>query len=519
MRCRGFIPAVALLTAVVLAGMAPSVVAQVRRELRVGLAGVPVALDPAAALEGAGPLVARQVFDTLVQYRDSSTDVEPGLATHWSVSRDGLVWSFVLREGVRFHDGTPLTPSEVAQSFMRHLTTPGAEAPPAAPAWAALLRGMPGVLKEVRAAGPRTVQVVLSQPYAAILTVLAHPAFGVVRSVAASDGTARLVGTGQYRVVDATPGRLAVEAVAGHFAGATRTERIVFLDIATDDQAEAALDSASVDVWFPPGPPRRVDGAISTPGLRVGYLAFQTEKEPFSKKKVRQAVAAALDPAAIGLVCGRAAVPLQSFLPPGVWARREGAPVLGGTRDAVKRLLADGGWPSGFSATLLVPDEPTPLNLASLGETIQQALGSAGMPIQVRIEPTSAVAAARQTGQHDLVLAERLVAGGDPHLLLFPLSTSETATKGPAAVNFSFYRNPRLDDVLARASQLAFRPERLRLYQRSQATLAEELPWVPIYVRLLWALPRPEVRGLRLHVTGFHRLGPVSIEAPGVGIR
>jgi peptide/nickel transport system substrate-binding protein len=230
-------------------------------------------------------------------------------------------------------------------------------------------------------------------------------------------------------------------------------------------------------------------------------------------------VAAALDPGAIGVVCGRAAVPLQSFLPPGVWARREGAPILGGTRDAVKRLLADGGWPAGLSATLLVPDDAAPLHLPTLGETIQQALGAAGMTVQVRIEPASAVAAARQTGQHDLVLAERLVAGGDPHLLLFPLSTSETATKGPAALNFSFYRNPRLDDVLARASQLAFRPERLRLYQRAQAMLAEELPWVPIYVRLLWAVARPEVRGLRLHVTGFHRLGSVSIEPAAAGIR
>lgn len=517
MRSRSWVSAFALIAAVVLAGLVSDLSAQVRRELRVGVAGVPAVLDPASALEGAVPLVARQVFDTLVQYRDSSTDIEPGLATHWKVSPDGLVWSFVLRDGIRFHDGTPLTSAGVVQSFTRNLATPAGEGQ--ASAWAALLRGVPGVVKEVRAADARTVQIVLTQPYAPLLTVLAHPAFGIVRSVASADGTARLVGTGQYRVVDASPGRLALEAVAGHWMGAPRTDRIVFLDVATDDQAEPALDSGSLDVWFPSGPPRRTEGAISTPGLRVGYLAFQTEKEPFSKKKVRQAVAAALDPGAIGAVCGRAAVPLQSFLPPGVWSRREGSPILGGTRDGVKRLLADGGWPPGYSATFLVPDEALPLSLPSLGETIQQALGAAGMPVQLRIEPAAAVAAARQTGQHELVLAERLVAGGDPHLLLFPLSTSEAATKGPRALNFSFYRNPHLDDVLVRASQLGFRPERQRLYRRGQAMLAEELPWIPIYVRLLWAVARPEVRGLRLHVTGFHRLGSVSLDTPGFGSR
>src|SRR5688572_33473056 len=107
--------------------------AQFRRELRVGTLGVPSTLDPAAALDGAGPLIARQVFDTLVAYREGSTDVEPSLATRWSVSRDGLVWSFVLRDGVRFHDGSPLTAGEVAASFERHIKPPVA----ASPVWAA----------------------------------------------------------------------------------------------------------------------------------------------------------------------------------------------------------------------------------------------------------------------------------------------------------------------------------------------------------------------------------------------
>ena len=62
--------------------------------LRVGLPSIPTVLDPATALEGPVPLIARQVFDTLLQYREGSSDVEPGLATSWSVSKDGLQWSF-----------------------------------------------------------------------------------------------------------------------------------------------------------------------------------------------------------------------------------------------------------------------------------------------------------------------------------------------------------------------------------------------------------------------------------------
>jgi peptide/nickel transport system substrate-binding protein len=476
-----------------------------RREVRHGVTGLPATVDPVTALDGTAPLIARQLFDTLVGYHDSTTDGEPGLAVRWVVSRDGLVWSFTLREGVRFHDGTPLTAALAAASFERHLRP---EAREGAAAWASLLRGVPGVVREIRAAGERTVQFVLVQPYAPLLTVLAHPAFGVAK--AGPDG--RLVGTGRYRVVDASSGRLALEAVPGHWAGAPRSERLVFLEVSTDDQAEAELDARTLDVWFPSGPPRRVQGALSLPGLRVGYLAFQTEKEPLSRAKVRQAVAAALDPAVLGVVLERAAVPLQSFLPPGVWGRREGSPVLGGTRDVVKRLLAQGGWPKEFKPTIVIGAETAPVNLPKLGEAIQLLLGSDGIAVVLQVEPGAAVRTVLQAGAYDMVVMEATVGGGDPHLFLFPLSTSEGATKGPAAANFSYYRNPRVDDVLIRASQLAFRPERERLYLRAQALLAEELPWIPLYVRLQWAVARPDVRGLRLHPTGVHRLDRVGLE-------
>ena len=481
---------------------------QTRREVRVGVVGVPTNIEPAAGLEGTNPLITRLIFDTLLTYRDGTTDVDAGLATRWTVSRDGLIWSFTLRDNVRFHDGTPLTAVEVAQSFARHLKPEG-EMPPTH-AWSALLRGMPGVIKDVRAADARTVHIVLSQPYAPLITVLAHPALGIVRRVAADGGT-RLVGSGPYRLVDHSVGRLALEAVPGHWAGPTRSERLVFLEVATDDNAEAEFDARSLDVWFPPGAPRRADWALSAPGLRVGYLAFQTEKEPFSKKRVRQAVATALEPSVIGIALDRVAVPLQSFLPFGVWGRREGSPILGGSREQVKKLLAEGGWPKGFQPTLLAVDHGPAINTQKLAETLAITLGASDIPVLVRSDAGTGPRSLLQSGEYHILLTEAAVVGGDPHLFLFPLSTSEGVAKGPRALNFSFYRNPRLDDTLIRASQLAFRVERQRLYQRAQSMLADELPWIPLYVRLQWAVARPEVKGLRLHPTGLHRLDSVSI--------
>jgi peptide/nickel transport system substrate-binding protein len=276
------------------------------------------------------------------------------------------------------------------------------------------------------------------------------------------------------------------------------------------------MTGGGLDLWFPPGPPRRADWALSVPGTRVGYLAFHAEKEPFSRKKIRQALAAALEPAVLGVALGRTAVPLQSFLPPGVWGRREGSAILGGTREAVARLLEEGGWPRGYAPTLLLPQDLPGLDMKVVADAIQlglEAVKAVNIRLRLRVEADDAFRTALAVGDHDLALAEAAVVGGDPHLFLYPLSTSEGASRGPGMTNFSFFRNARVDDLLIRASQLGFRPERQRLYQRAQAVLAEE----PLYVRLVWAVARPEVRGLRLHPTGYHRLTTVALEgwSPG----
>jgi peptide/nickel transport system substrate-binding protein len=206
------------------------------------------------------------------------------------------------------------------------------------------------------------------------------------------------------------------------------------------------------------------------------------------------------------------AIPLQSFLPPGFWARAERASITRGDTAAARRLLAEAGLARGIAPKLLLAGAAPPLDQARLGEAVGAALGAAGMAVAVGAEPPEAAFRQAQQGEHELVLVETLAEAGDPHLLLYPLSTSEGAARGPAAWNLAFYRNPRLDEMLIRASQLSFRPERQRVYGRAQGLLAEELPWIPLYVRLHWAVARPEVRNLRLHPSGQHRLDRVSLD-------
>lgn len=482
--------------------------------LRIGVPAFPASLDPAIALEGSTPLIARQVFDTLVRYREGSSDLEPGLAVQWTVSRQGLSWSFRLREGVRLHDGSLLSAEQVATA-LRRVLFPNPAAPNPNAAAARLLRGAPGVVRQVRAADRRTVQIDLVLPYAPLLTVLAHPAMGIAVPGSGPEGSGRLIGSGPFVPVEANATHIVLDAHRGYWGGVPRSAQLEFVQDAQSIDSMSDLEARGLDLAIPASPPPPLSGARSVQGWRVGYLALQTEKEPFRRKKARQAVAAALEPGRISGAVGRAAVPLQAFLPPGVRGRREGSPIMLGGAEAAQRLLAEAGLRGRVSFTVLYSATPAASGVDSgrVAQAIRASLAPAGLVVNLKAEVPETALVVAQSGEHEGVLMEADVAGGDPHLLLYPLSTSEGAVKGARASNFSFYRNPRLDDFLIRGSQLSFPPERLRVYGRAQALLADELPWIPLYVALHWVVARPEVRDLRLHASGAHRLDRVWVEA------
>jgi ABC-type transport system substrate-binding protein len=274
------------------------------------------------------------------------------------------------------------------------------------------------------------------------------------------------------------------------------------------------LEAQAVDVLLTATAPSRPGGVLSVPGWRIGYLALETEKEPFNRPKARRAVAAAVDPGLLAPAVGQVGVPLLSFLPLGVWGRRDSGPVLEANAANAKRLLAEAGFPRGTSAGLLIGDGGRRVDQSRVAEAIRASLATAGISVPIQIESPDAALQLARSGQHQMALLEARVEAGDPHFLLYPLSSSEGATKGPSAANMSFYRNRTLDDLLIRASQISFRPERQRLYVRAQAMLAEEMPWVPLYVRMHWAAVRAEVRNLRLHPSGNPRFDRVWIDQP-----
>src|SRR3989442_2169821 len=149
-----------------------------------GAQGEPVQLDPAIITDGISSRITRQVFDGLVRYKGPTTEVEPALAERWDVSRDSRVWTFQLRRGVKFHDGTPLDAAAVVWNFERWWKSDHPQHDNQAKAgqtfeyWEAQFGGVDdkSIVAKVEAVGSPTVPLTLQDPHT---PVLAKPALFV----------------------------------------------------------------------------------------------------------------------------------------------------------------------------------------------------------------------------------------------------------------------------------------------------------------------------------------------------
>jgi peptide/nickel transport system substrate-binding protein len=482
-------------------------------ELRVGLPWLPTTLDPAVAPAGPEQVVFHQLYEGLVRVGERG-ELEPGLATHWDVARDGLTWTFRLRADARFHDGTPVTPDAVAAALSRHLAprrADGTGVRDGLAAWAQVFSGPAALVREVRAREV-DVQVHLREAFSPLLAVLAHPALAI--TLPQNDSQLPFLGTGPYRLIERTPGRLLLEAVPAA-GGSPRAARLSFHEIADDAAGVGGLGrDGALDVYVSRGPPAwRGLGlqVLSAPTWRTGLLALKSDEGILANRAARHAVLASLDPALIGPALRPWAEPWAVLLPPGSWASRD-APWSPHNPAQARRLLADARVAQP-TLTLLVPDAAVGLDFGRLAEAIRIALAVSGLTVQVRVEPPDGYARALRLGEADLALHETVLELNDPHFALGPLVASGAAARG-TATNVAFYRRPLVDAMLQRASQLAFRPERLRLYQRLQSHLAEERPYIPLYARRQWALARATVRGLRLDPGWRHRLDRVWVDDP-----
>jgi peptide/nickel transport system substrate-binding protein len=257
------------------------------------IAGQPDQLDPQKTSAYFSFEVLENVFDTLVE-PDENLEMRPALAKSWQVSPDQLTWTFHLRQGVTFHDGSPFTADDVVYSYRRIIDQQLTNVDKFS------------AVTGVTALGPATVRITVKQPTPNLLTNLGgFKGMAIVerKNVESGQIATHPVGTGPFAFVGQKSGdSITLKANPAYWAGAPKVSGVTFRFISEPSTALSALQAGEID-WTDSIPAQRVaqlqgDNSLSlavTPSNDYWYLALNEARAPWNDVRVRQAIAYAID--------------------------------------------------------------------------------------------------------------------------------------------------------------------------------------------------------------------------------
>ena len=430
-------------------------------------------LDPAESESIITPyLTLYALHDALLKPMPGAASA-PSLAETWTMSKDGLTVEFVLRQGVKFHNGNPLTADDVKFSFERYKG--GA---------ARLFRDN---VRELQILGPHRVRFVLKEPWpdfpAFYGTMVASPGWIVPRRYIERVGEEGFrkapVGAGPYRFVSFTPGvELVLEAFEGYWRKTPSIKRLVFRVLPDETTRAAALKRGDVDVAFLLSGPTAED-IRKTPGLRlvapllgIFWLDFPDQwdpKSPWADRRVRLAASLALDRQALNQ-----AETLGLSRPTGSIVPRDfefALPFEAPPHDPkrARQLLADAGYPNGFDGGEITPYPP----YTSMAEAIHGWLQAVGIRTRIRtMERAAFLTAWREKKLRGVVLTITGIAGNAATRL------ESFVTKNGA---FAFGALPEVDDLFRRQAKELDRKKREALLHQMQRLLHEQGTQAAIY--------------------------------------
>jgi peptide/nickel transport system substrate-binding protein len=451
-------------------------------------------LDPARIIDTESIEIATLLFEGLVRWTSGTTAIEPGLARSWQTSPDGKVWTFELRPGVVFHDGTPLDAAAVVFSFerlrdSRHPSYLGGED---ADYWRQLIKDV----SRVTALDADTIEIRVARPYAPLLGYLAM--FPIVSPTAVTrwgdSFQEHPVGAGPFAFEEWRPGdTLVLRRFDRYWGKAPLLERIVFRVVVDPRQRLVELESGSVDLAMSILPDEQSFVELhpdlelhSTPSNDVSYLAFNVSRKPFDEPLVRRAIAHAVNKVPIVKLAfqGRARA-ADGPLPPTQWGYHAPAARYPFDPDRARELLAEAAErrliDPDATYQLYAPSTPRPYMTSPerVARLLQASLVNVGLEIELQLQPINQHRASVQAGAHDLALFGWLGDNGDPDNFLYVLFHSENAVVG-SAHNIAFFRDPVVDRLLIEAQGVTDQASRARLYREVQDRIAEQAPWVPL---------------------------------------
>ena len=466
-------------------------------EIRVGFTQDALTLDPGNPGVRDTETIIRNMYDGLLT-RDSAMRVVPEIAQSWT-QPSPTVYEFKLRDGVTFHDGTPLTAADVKFSMERVLSGKiGGQTNPR--------KDLLGTLDHVEVVDPLTVRFVMKAPWPLLPAMLPFQEIvseAFVKKVGDDGMVSAENGAGPFRLVEWRRGdSIIMERAPGYYGGSpdilpvgpARVDRVIFKVMPDNAARVSALLAGDVDIInaLPVSAMKRVEDSgtarvATVNGTRTAFLAINNAKSPYADKRVRQALNHAVDrKLIIQRLLGGNATPLNGVLSPDAFGFDADLPEYGYDPAKAKALLQEAG---AAPLKLTIDCDGASKDIA---EAIAAMMQRAGIEAKVQLWETAVIVPiwrdAAKRADHDLFLTSWGNASLDPSDIVMP-----TLRSGGRA-NSAAYANPEVDKLLDAAETEIDRDKRKGLYVKAQELIYEDAPWV-----FLW-LPK-DVYGVskRLH--------------------
>ena len=475
----------------------------------------PQTLDPARVSDTYGRSVAQQLFDGLVQF-DSTLMVTPALAEFWKATRDGMTWTFTLRKGVRFHDGSELTARDVVYSLTRVLDpairSGGADLFLHVQGAADFRAGRAKTVTGLRALDRSTVQVVLTDAAVPLVSLLAVGQAKIVpEAVAVRSGDQfgfRPVGTGPFKFVRWERGKeIVLEANEAYFGGPPRLSRLVFRIFPGHhwEDAFAEFQRGQLEDTVPPS--RGYAEIIQDPRwtylkrsmISIRFYGFNTRMKPLDDRRVRLALVHAIDrPRLIGQVHGGRDTVARGILPPGSLGYNPNARAPGYDPERARQLLAEAGYPGGRGLpTIVITSSVNAEPFLREHDYVRRALHAVGVKVEFAyVTDWPAFSAALGQNRLQAFMYAWYADVPDPDNFLSKLFDSRSPR------NLFAYGNPGVDALLARARAEIDVQRRVDAYRRAEEQILDDAPLIPILHHSYERLFQLSVRGTEVSGLG-----------------
>jgi oligopeptide transport system substrate-binding protein len=465
-------------------------------------------LDPQSYSDLGSTRIAIDQFEGLTRFGANGRS-EPGLASDWTVSPDGLSWTFTLRPDLRFSDGTPIT-AETFAAVHRRLINPATASPQAA-----LFK----VIQSVETPDPLTVRLRLNTPFPALADLLAHPAMAALPLHRPQwEADRPLVSSGAYRVKSwALNDRLELEPNPQWHSGRPAIAKVIWKPIADSLVAFRLFQSGGADMLGDVPSARLPDIKQAYPdALRIApsegtyYFAFNTRRPPFADVRVRKALSMAVDRDWIANdLIATGVKPAWGVVPPGITGLSAYRPVWAAWPKAqrmaeAQKLLQQAGYG---------PQRPLRFEIRFNSDTdhrrVAVSLSAMWKPlgVEARLLNSEASLHFASLRRADFDLARSGWVGDIP----VPENYLAVHESKGGPINYSGFNNPAYDSALAKALSFSEPQARAMAMRQAEAILIDQSPILPLYHYVSKAMIHPRVKGWEANSANIHPSRTLSV--------